>query len=48
MALPKVPNVIFELDVPGFDQKIQYRTFLVKEFKALLQAREFSDDIRFR
>lgn len=43
MALPKIAAPTFELIQPSTGKKIQYRSFLVKEEKALLTARESGD-----
>lgn len=40
MALPKLNQQTFELNIPSTDEKIKYRPFLVKEEKLLVQAQE--------
>ena len=40
MALPKLTTPTYELEVPSTDEKIKYRSFLVKEEKILLMAME--------
>lgn len=40
MALPKLNQQTFELNIPSTDEKIKYRPFLVKEEKLLIQAQE--------
>ena len=40
MALPKLTTPTYELEIPSTDEKISYRTFLVKEEKILLMAME--------
>lgn len=47
MALPKVESVIFEISLPGVKDPVKYRPFTMKEYKALLQSREFGDDMGF-
>ena len=44
MALPRVNNPTFELELPSTGKKIKYRPFLVKEQKILLIAQESKDD----
>ena len=44
MALPRVNNPTFELELPSSGEKIKYRPFLVKEQKILLIAQESKDD----
>ena len=44
MALPRVNNPTFELELPSTGEKIKYRPFLVKEQKILLIAQESKDD----
>lgn len=44
MALPKIDFVTYELKLPSSEQKIKYRTFLVKEEKILLIAAESKDN----
>jgi len=43
MAIPKLEVPTYELTIPSTGKKAKYRPFLVKEYKALLMARE-SDD----
>jgi len=45
MALPKIKQPIFELEIPSTGQKIRYRPFTVAEEKILLITKE-SDDIK--
>jgi hypothetical protein len=45
MALPKIKQPIFELEIPSTGKKIRYRPFTVAEEKILLVAKE-SDDIK--
>ena len=45
MALPKIKQPIFELEIPSSGQKIRYRPFTVAEEKILLITKE-SDDIK--
>jgi hypothetical protein len=47
MPLPKIQSVIHDLTIPGTTQVVKYRPFLMKEYKALLQSREFGDDMGF-
>jgi hypothetical protein len=47
MPLPKIQSVIHDLTIPGTTQVVKYRPFQMKEYKALLQAREFGDDVGF-
>lgn len=44
--LPKIQSVIYDLTIPGTNDVVKYRPFLVKEYKAILQAEEFGDDAR--
>lgn len=46
MALPKINSVVFETKIHGIDGIVKYRPFIMKEYKSLLQAREFNDDMR--
>lgn len=46
MPLPKVNSVIHEVKLPGIDEPVKYRPFVMKEYKSLMQAREFGDDMR--
>ena len=43
MALPKISNPIFELNLPSTGKNVKYRPFLVKEQKILLLAMESED-----
>ncbi len=45
MALPKLTNVTYELELPSTGESIKYRPFLVKEQKTLMIAQE-SDDTK--
>ena len=45
MALPKIKQPIFELEIPSTGQKIRYRPFTVAEEKILLVTKE-SDDVK--
>lgn len=40
MSLPKIEHPRFELEVPSTKQKIKFRPFVMREYKALLQAVE--------
>jgi len=44
MALPKLSNVTYELNLPSTGEKLKFRPFLVKEQKALMIAQESEDD----
>ena len=44
MALPKLNNMTYELELPSTGETLQFRPFLVKEQKALLIAQESEDD----
>ena len=44
MALPKLNTPTYELEVPSTDEKIKYRSFLVKEEKILLMAMESGEN----
>ena len=44
MALPLLNVATYDLKLPSSDKKIQYRPFLVKEEKILLQAMEGQDE----
>ena len=44
MALPRVNNPTFELELPSTGEKIKYRPFLVKEQKVLMMAQDSKDD----
>lgn len=45
MALPKIKQPIFELEIPSTGKKIRYRPFTVAEEKILLVAKESNDII---
>ena len=45
--LPKIQSMIYEVEIPTLKNKVKFRPFLVKEFKSLLQAQEFGDDVGF-
>ena len=47
MSLPVLESLKFELTVPSTQKKVQYRAFLVKEEKILLQAQESKDEKAF-
>ena len=44
MALPKLNDITYELELPSSGEKIKYRPFLVKEQKALMIAQESGDE----
>ena len=44
MALPKVSNITYELELPSTGESIKYRPFLVKEQKTLMIAQESDDN----
>ena len=44
MALPKINNVLYDLELPSSGEMIEYRPFLVKEEKILLMALEGKDE----
>ena len=44
MALPKLSNITYELNLPSTGTKLKFRPFLVKEQKALMIAKESEDD----
>ena len=44
MALPKLTNITYELELPSTGDSIKYRPFLVKEQKTLMIAQESEDD----
>ena len=44
MALPRVNNPTFELELPSTGEKIKYRPFLVKEQKILMMAQDTKDE----
>jgi hypothetical protein len=46
--LPKISTVVYDITIPGSGEVVKMRPFLVKEYKAILQAEEFGDDARFR
>ena len=43
MALPKLNNMTYELELPSTGETLQFRPFLVKEQTALLIAQESED-----
>ena len=43
MALPKLENPTYEVELPSNNNKIKYRPFLVKEQKLLMLAQESED-----
>ena len=44
MALPKLSNITYELNLPSTGDPVKFRPFLVKEQKALMIAQESEDD----
>ena len=44
MALPKINNILYDLELPSSGEKVEYRPFLVKEEKILLMALEGKDE----
>jgi hypothetical protein len=44
MALPKINSVLYDLELPSSNEKVEYRPFLVKEEKILLTALEGKDE----
>ena len=44
MALPRINNPTYELDLPSTGEKIKYRPFLVKEQKVLMMAQDTKKD----
>ena len=44
MALPKINNVLYDLELPSSGEMVEYRPFLVKEEKILLMALEWKDE----
>ena len=44
MALPKINNVLYDLELPSSGEVVEYRPFLVKEEKILLMALEGKDE----
>ena len=44
MALPKLNTPTYEMEIPSTDEKVKYRTFLVKEEKILMIAMESKDN----
>ena len=44
MALPKLTNITYELNLPSTGEKLKFRPFLVKEQKALMIAQESEDE----
>lgn len=45
--LPTIPATIFHTTFPGTGQRVKYRPFTQKEYKMLLKAQEFGDDMGF-
>lgn len=45
--LPKPKTVVYDITIPGTDKVVKMRGFTVKEYKVLLQAKEFGDDQGF-
>ena len=43
MALPKLNEIRYELEIPSTGEKIDYRPFLMKEQKILMMAEESED-----
>lgn len=46
MPLPKINSAIFEVTLPGTKEPVRYRPCTMNEYKTLLQAKEFGDDMR--
>lgn len=46
-ALPTITPTVFQTTLPGNGKKVKYRAFTVKEYKSLLKAQEFGDDMSF-
>ena len=44
MALPKLSNITYDLNLPSTGEKLKFRPFLVKEQKALMIAQQSDDD----
>ena len=44
MALPKINNILYDLELQSSGEKVEYRPFLVKEEKILLMALEGKDE----
>ena len=44
MALPKLSNITYELNLPSTGDSVKFRPFLVKEQNALMIAQESEDD----
>ena len=44
MSLPKIPNLVYEIVLPVINEKIKFRPFVVREYKALLFAQEMGDE----
>ena len=44
MALPKLNNPTYELELPSTGKKLKFRPFLIKEQKILMMAQESGDD----
>ena len=40
MALPKLENPTYTIEVPSLDRRVEFRPFLVKEEKVLMIAQE--------
>lgn len=47
MKLPKTTTTTYELTLPGKSEKIKYRPFLYKDYKAILHAKDLGDDGSF-
>lgn len=46
MALPKLENPTYDIEVPSLKRKVSFRPFLVKEEKVLMMAQESKDEKR--
>jgi DNA-directed RNA polymerase subunit M/transcription elongation factor TFIIS len=44
MALPKLENPTYTIEVPSLDRRVEFRPFLVKEEKVLMIAQESEDE----
>lgn len=44
MALPKLENPTYTIEVPSLDRRVEFRPFLVKEEKVLMIAQESKDE----
>ena len=44
MALPKLENPTYAIEVPSLDRRVEFRPFLVKEEKVLMIAQESKDE----